>query len=86
MTINGVDVRTFTPDESGVSMTDGLVVATIPSASLSGVALDSSFPVTITATNDVTSRTSDPSTLCKLHVITRYNNSIMHVHTYIPIR
>ena len=76
MTINGVDVRTFTPDESGVSMTDGLVVATIPSTSLSGVALDSSFPVTITATNDVTSRTSDPSTLCKL--IARCNNN-MHV-------
>ena len=80
MTINGVDVRTFTPDESGVSMTDGLVVATIPSTSLTGIVLDSSFPVTITATNDVTSRTSDPSTLCKL--IARRN---IHVHVHVAI-
>ena len=66
MSIVGEAVRIFTPDESGVTFTDGLLAVTIPSSSLTEIVPDSSYSLTVTATNDVTSRTSNSTTLCVL--------------------
>ena len=57
-------VRSFTPED--VSLTDGLVTVTLSGSSLTGVVLDSSYSLTVTAANDVTRRTSSPTTLCEL--------------------